>query len=183
MLPAAANPHPPFPLASPRGARYWQRMFLRLLLCAFLLSLGLSGCFDNDQKKPSAEVKKKKDPKKEPTKDLSNDPSFQSFVGRLRMAVAQKDQREIATMMAPGFGYRWDQAPEGETPFDYWDKNNAWPELEAVLAAKFVPHEGYMVAPPKFATDPTYRGYRAGVRQVSGSWKLVYFITGEDLLQ
>jgi hypothetical protein len=155
-------------------------MYFRLLLCALVLTLGLSGCFDNDKKKPGTEAKKKKEA---PTADLSNDPSFQSFVGHLRQAVAKKDQREIAQLMAPSFGYRWDQPPEGETPFDYWDKNSAWGDLSSVLATKFVPHEGYMVAPPQFAADPSYRGYRVGVKQVNGSWKLVYFITGEDLLQ
>jgi hypothetical protein len=158
----------------------WQRMFFRLLLCALVPMLGLSGCFDNDKKKPKTEAKKKKE---WPTADLSNDPSFQAFVGRLRQAVSQKDQREIAQMMAPSFGYRWDQPPEGETPFDYWDKNHAWAELESLLGSKFVPHEGYMVAPPQFAADPAYRGYRVGVRQFNGSWKLAYFITGEDVLQ
>src|SRR3954464_10849122 len=98
-------------------------MFFRLL-CVLLAMLGLSGCFDNDKKKPDAEAKKKK--KQEQTQDVSNDPSFQSFVGHLRQAVANKDQREIAQLMAPSFGYRWDQPPEGETPFDYWDKNHAW---------------------------------------------------------
>jgi hypothetical protein len=154
-------------------------MFFRLL-CVLLAMLGLSGCFDNDKKKPGTEAKKKKE---EPTKDLSNDPSFQAYVGHLRQAVGKRDQREIAQLMAPNFGYRWDQPPEGETPFDYWDKNNAWPELEKVLSSKFVPHEGYMVAPPEFAADPAYRAYRAGVRQVNGSWKLAYFVTGEDVLQ
>jgi hypothetical protein len=155
-------------------------MFFRLLLCALVATLGLSGCFDNDKKKPGTEAKKKKET---PSADVSNDPSFQSFVGHLRQAVAKKDRREIAELMAPSFGYRWDQGPEGETPFDYWDKNSAWGDLSSVLATKFVPHEGYMVAPPQFATDPAYRGYRVGVRQFNGSWKLAYFITGEDVLQ
>lgn len=164
-------------------------MFFRLLLCAIVATLAFSGCSMFDKEKPKAQTKaqldakKKKDAKKEAAKDVSNDPSFQSFVGRLRVAVAQKDRRELAEMMAPGFGYRWDQAPEGETPFDYWDKNNAWAELETVLASRFAPHEGFMVAPPKFVTDSDYRGYRAGVRQFNGSWKLAYFITGEDVLQ
>ena len=172
---------PVFALASRPRARYSQRMYFRLLLCALIATLALSGCFDNDKKKPGTE-KKKEDKKKEVTPDVSNDPTFQAFVGRLRSAVGQKDRREIAEALAPGFGYRWDQPPEGETPFDYWDKNNAWGELAAVLAQKFVPHEGYMVAPPQFASDPGYHGYRAGVRQFNGSWKLAYFVTGQDII-
>lgn len=162
-------------------------MLSRLLLCISIAALGLSGCsmFDNQKPKPGTEKKKdeKKKKEKETTPDASNDPTFSSFVGRLRSAVGQKDRQEIAAVMAPGFGYRWDQAPEGETPFDYWDKNNAWGELASVLATKFVPHEGYMVAPPQFAVDPSYRGYRVGLRQFNGSWRMVYFVTGEDLLQ
>ncbi len=157
-------------------------MFFRLLLCVTLASFALSGCFDNDKKKPGTDAKKK-DEKKEPAKDMSQDPTFQAFVGRLRIAVGKRDRRELSEDMAPGFGYRWDQPPEGETPFDYWDKNSAWGDLSNVLATKFVPHEGYMVAPPQFATDPAYRGYRVGLRLFNGSWKLAYFVTGEDVLQ
>ncbi|HEV7404049.1 MAG TPA: hypothetical protein VGO11_14010 [Chthoniobacteraceae bacterium] len=157
-------------------------MFFRLLLCAMFATLGLSGCFDNDKKKPGTEAKKKDEKKKETTQDLSMDPTFQAFVGRLRAAVGQKDRREIAEAMAPSFGYRWDQGPEGETPFDYWDKNSAWGDLASVLATKFVPHEGYMVAPPQFAADPAYHGYRVGIRQFNGSWKLAYFVTGQDII-
>lgn len=170
-----------------RGARaIGKRMFFRLFLCAMFATLGLSGCFDNDKKKPSPEATKKEDKKKkkeEAAQDVSMDPTFQAFVGRLRVAVSKRDRHEIAEVLAPGFGYRWDQGPEGETPFDYWDKNSAWGDLATVLSTKFVPHEGYMVAPPQFASDSAYRGYRVGVRQFNGSWKLAYFITGEDVLQ
>jgi hypothetical protein len=161
-------------------------MFLRLLLCVSLATLGLAGCsmFDNKKDKPATE-KKKKDEKPKPAtiKDQSNDPAFQSFLGRLRIAVAQKDKRQISEMMAPSFGYRWDDVPPGETPFDYWDKNNYWPELETLLSQRFVPHESYMVAPAQFASDPNYRNFRVGIRQFSGSWRLAYFVTGEDILQ
>jgi hypothetical protein len=34
-----------------------------------------------------------------------------------------------------------------------------------------------MVAPPEFATDPNYHGYRVGIASVSGTWKLAYFVT------
>src|SRR3954468_13866260 len=126
-------------------------MILRLLLCAMIASLGLTGCsFDKKDKKATEEKKKPKEPT---IKDQSNDPNFQAFVGRLKLAVAQKDRRELSEMMAPGFGYRWDEPPAGETPFDYWDKNNLWPQLEALLSMRFVPHESYMVSPPQFASD------------------------------
>lgn len=163
-------------------------MFPRLLLCAALIVLGFAGCQTPEKKKEKEKAKteaaEKKKKKEEPTmRDMSSDTSFQAFVGHLRTAVSRRDRAEIASLMAPDFGYRWDEAPAGETPFDYWDKNNVWPELESILGNRFVPHENYMVAPAHFVTDSDYRGYRAGVRLVNGSWKLAYFITGEDLLQ
>ena len=33
-----------------------------------------------------------------------------------------------------------------------------------------------MVAPPQFATDQQYNGWRAGIRLVNGSWKFAYFV-------
>ena len=87
----------------------------------------------------------------------------------------------LQSMMAPNFGYRWDDPPPGDNVFTYWDMNNLWPEVEKVLAQKFVPFraEGgdlYMVAPPEMTTDPDYAGYRAGIRLVMGSWKFAYFV-------
>ena len=35
-----------------------------------------------------------------------------------------------------------------------------------------------MVAPPQFGSDAQYRGYRAGMALVKGSWKFAYFVTG-----
>jgi hypothetical protein len=34
-----------------------------------------------------------------------------------------------------------------------------------------------MVAPPQFAFDPEYHGYRAGITMVNGSWRFAYFVT------
>jgi hypothetical protein len=142
------------------------RPFLSLTtLCA----LALAGC-----KTPYKESDKKREDAK---KDMSGDHSFQAFVGRLRIAVRTKDFQVLAQLMSPNFGYRWDNAPEGETVFSYWQANNVWPDLEAVLQEQFVPYGDFMVAPPKFAAQPnTYPGYRAGVKQVNGSWRFIYFV-------
>ena len=140
-----------------------------LLLVTATCALALASC-----KTPYKESDKKREEKK---KDMSGDHSFQSFVGRLRIAVKTKDHEVLAQMMSPNFGYRWDTAPEGETAFSYWETNKVWPELEAVLQEKFVPYADFMVAPPKFAEEPnTYPGYRAGLKQVNGSWQFVYFV-------
>ncbi len=129
-----------------------------------------------------APYKKKDDEDKKPFKDQAGDQGFQAFVGRLRQAVARKDHAMLSSMMAPDFGYRWDTPPVGETPFIYWDQHNVWPELAATLRENFVAHDLYMVAPPAVLTDPAYKGYRAGLRTVGGSWKFGYFVPTEGTL-
>src|SRR5205814_370072 len=108
---------------------------------------------------------KKDDEEKKPLKDQSSDTSFQAFLGRLRIAVSNHDQAVLSSMMTKDFGYRWETPPAGETVFTYWDQNNIWPELSAMLREKFAPSDVYMVAPPQFVVDPNnYQGYRAGMR-------------------
>jgi hypothetical protein len=60
--------------------------------------------------------------------------------------------------------------------FDYWERNNLWPELKLVLNEKFVPSGNYMVAPPEVTYDPDYKGYRAGLQLVNGSWRFAFFV-------
>jgi hypothetical protein len=142
------------------------------LFTSFLAVALLAGC-------PSLQKKKDKyhtDKPPIPTKDQSNDVTFQGFVGQLKIAVAKHDAAMLTSLMAPGFGYRWDEAPAGETPFDYWDKNNLWGELSALLNERWVPYDGYMVVPMQLSLDQEYRGYRAGVQQVNGSWRFSYFV-------
>ena len=150
-------------------------MKLRLTFVALLFA-SLAAC--------EAPYKKKDDEDKKPLKDQSGDQAFQSFLGRLRRAVAQKDLATLTKLMvpAPDFGYRWDTAPAGETPFAFWDKNHLWAELAATLREKFAAHELYMVAPAEVATQPGYQGYRAGMRIVGGSWKSTYFVPAENAL-
>jgi len=122
---------------------------------------------------------KKKTPVPHPQgKDLSGDVAFQSFVGRVRQAVAKRDLRMLASMMTPDFGYRLEPLGEGAGVFQYWDQNGIWNELQLVLNERFAPNGQYMVAPPQFAADPNYHGYRAGFILVNGSWKFAYFVTG-----
>ena len=145
-------------------------MRFRFLFVVFAVAV-LAGC-------PA----ERKDPKKkarggDQTKDQSGDVTFQGFVGRLRTAVDKRDLPMLASMMAPDFGYRWDDPPAGEDPFTYWNRNNSWGELSQLMRQQWVPYDGYMVVPPQFAADPgTYGGYRAGVRMVNGSWRFAYFV-------
>lgn len=145
-------------------------MIIRLLVC-LLLSGALAGCEAPYKKSDAAE--------KRPLKDQGGSQSFQAFVGRLRTAIAQKDRVTLGTMMTEDFGYRWDDAPPGETAFDYWDQHNLWVEVSKVLQQKFEAHDLYMVAPREVVTNPKYSGYRAGVRIVRGSWKFAYFVPDE----
>ncbi len=142
-------------------------MPIRFLSAILAISL-LTGC-PNEKKDPKQKAKA--------GKDESGDVAFQSFVGRLRVAVDRKDRQMLASMMAPDFGYRWDSPPAGEDPFSYWDRANSWGELSHLMRAQWVPYDGYMVVPPQFAADPgNYGGYRAGVRMVNGSWRFAYFV-------
>ncbi len=146
-------------------------MFLRCLLCLSILT-----CFCAC-KTPYKE-KDKEDAK--PLKDQSSDTTFQAFVGRLRIAVAKRDRAMLESVMAPSFGYRWDVTSPmpPDAVFAYWDEQNLWPELSGILRERFMAEGLYMVAPPP---DDQYRGYRAGLRVVGGSWKFAYFVSGEAI--
>jgi hypothetical protein len=160
-------------------------MSLRSILCVLVLGCALAGCAHHEDKpeKEKAKTKEAAKAKKPSIPDASGDTSFQSFLGRLRIAVHTKDKPMIQSMMSPDFGWRWDTPPAGETPFDYWDQNQTWGELETLLNDQFGPSENYMVSPPAFRNDSHYRGYRCGLRQFNGAWRFAYFITGEDVLQ
>ena len=145
-------------------------MTFRILRCA-LAAVLLAGC--------QAPYKKADEADQQKHKDTAGDQSFQAFLGRLRTAAMKKDLPTLSAMMTNDFGYRWDTAPSGENVFTYWDEHGVWPELQAVLKEDFAPHDNFMVAPPQVATDANYNGYRAGLRQVNGSWKFAYFVPGE----
>ncbi len=149
------------------------KFFFCLVVCG---ALALTACPTTNpksaEKKPAATEQKL-------LSDDANAVDFQAFIGRLRQAVKAHDVNVVASMMTSDFGYRLNPVGSGDGVFQYWDQNNLWPELDAVLAENFVPKESYMVAPPQFA-DPAaqYEGYRAGVRRVNGSWKFAYFVNG-----
>jgi hypothetical protein len=151
------------------------RMILRLLLC-LVLACSLISCSTDKQKKDKATAAEKA--KREDMEDMGGDPSFLSFIGRLRQAVATHDIDTLAPMMTSNFGYNLAD-PKGEGPgvFQYWDQNNLWPQLQKVLDQHFLPKDNFMVSPPGFVTDPNYHGYRAGLTSVDGSWKFAYFVT------
>lgn len=145
-------------------------MTLRFLLTAvfaLLLAFVFPGCKSAEKKKDTAASAVPDMP------DRSGDVSFQSFVGRLRTAVAKRDAVVLASMMTPNFGYDLEKNLSGPGVFQYWDENGLWEELNLVVNEKWVPFENYMVAP-----NPGTAGFHAGVTQVGGSWKFIYFVKG-----
>ena len=145
-------------------------MTMRNLLCA-LGALALAGCQAPYKKSDAAE--------KEPLRNAAKDQSFQAFLGRLRIAVGKHDRAMLAELMASDFGWRWDQPPPGETPFDFWDQRELWDDLAKLLRQPFVPNDMYLVAPPDVVTNPKYDGWRVGMRIVGGSWRFAYFVPRE----
>lgn len=143
-------------------------MKIRVLLILALV-FTVAGCNTPPKKKPKV-------PPVDQMQDQSSDVAFQAFMGRLNKAVAAHDLQTMASMMTSNFGYRLDPPGEGDGVFQYWDQNNVWPELQAVLTQRFVPKDNFMVAPLSFTIDPQYSGYRAGMTLVNGSWKFAYFV-------
>lgn len=143
-----------------------------LLTGGLALSLGgLTGC-SSLKKKPKI-VK----PSAHDMADQSEDTSFRAFQSRLHKAATKRDVQMMASMMVSNFGYSWESGGEGQGVFDYWNRNNLWPELELVLKEKFVPSGNFMVAPAEVTSNPDYKGYRAGLQLVNGSWRFAYFVS------
>jgi hypothetical protein len=151
--------------------------FLFLILIG---ALAFSGCgmFGSKKDDKKAAIDKKR--AKADLREENNDVDFQAFVGRLKSAIAAHDVNTIASMMTENFGYSLNPEKSGDGVFKYWDENNLWPELEAIVTTeKFAKKGDFWVAPPQFA-DPSlnYDGYRMGITRVKGSWKFVYFVNG-----
>ena len=155
--------------------------------CVAAAAVFISACKttpDTDDPKTAAATNPKTKKIVTTMRDENGDVAFQSFISRLRQAVAAKDTSVIASMMTTNFGYHINPDREGDGVFAYWDQNNVWPELQLVIRERFVPfgdaHTGFMVAPAEFAAAVNYTGYRAGIQLVNGSWKFAYFVNGTD---
>ncbi|MEY2491940.1 MAG: hypothetical protein QOH31_1837 [Verrucomicrobiota bacterium] len=150
------------------------RLFATVLLA---MAVSLTSCSSTNKKQPRAQAQKKA-AKTNPSQE-NTDVDFDAFVQRLRKAVAAHDLNTIAAMMTPDFGYSLNPERSGDGVFKFWDENNIWPEVEGILAEKFVKKQDYMVSPPQFAdASLNYDGYRAGIRRINGSWKFAYFVNG-----
>jgi len=149
-------------------------MILRVLLTVVFVC-SLVGCDTTQKKKDQAAAKAKA--QEQDLEDVGGDPDFMAFISHLRQAVANHDVDTLAPMMTTNFGYCLNPVGEGDGVFKYWDQLNLWPQLESVLQNHFVPKGNFMVAPPAFATDPNFHGYRVGLVSVDGGWKFAYFVT------
>lgn len=143
-------------------------LFWILAVCLALSLGGLSGC--------ASARKKSKQPKATDMANQNGDMAFEAFKDRLNKAVARRDMQTLASMMTENFGYSWEPGGEGAGVFEYWERNNLWPELRLILKEKFVPSGNYMVSPPEVTYDPDYKGYRAGLTQVRGAWRFAFFV-------
>ncbi len=145
------------------------------------LAFALMGCA-NAEKRKKKEADEKKKERATKLQSVAEEPAFKAFIGRLRVAVTNRDLEAISATMTPDFGYRWDTSPVGDNVFTYWDLNNSWPVLAHILQEKFVVNEEYLVAPPAVVSQEGYHGFRAGMRLVNGSWKFAYFVPGETVM-
>jgi hypothetical protein len=144
-------------------------MRLRPSILALLPLLVLTAC-----KTPYKESDEKR---KQDKKSAQDDPAFQAFLGRLRIAVQKRDRAVLQQMMTQNFGYRWDDGPPGDSVFTYWDLHNTWPAITATLNLPFVlnttePQELYMVAVQEAADG----GHAAGIKLIGGAWRFAYFV-------
>lgn len=149
------------------------RFFVILLLAA------LVGCQSAEKR---AEAEEKIETAERDVRQVK-DPSFNSFLGRLRKAVAKRDVRTLSTMMTDNFAYSWEPGGEGYGCFVYWDSNNLWPELEKIVNAQFLPKDNFMTAPAEFVErGEEYRGFRAGILKERGTFKFAYFVPPEEAI-
>ena len=144
-----------------------------------LIFVGLVGCQTPAEKAAKAEKEKKEDEAWK-HQDDGEDTSFKAFAGRLRKAVANRDVRIMSSMMTEDFGYSWAAGGDGYGCFKYWDDNDLWPELQRVVNSQFLPNGDYWTAPPEFAADPNYAGFRAGIKRQKGSFKFAYFVPAQE---
>lgn len=153
----------------------------RLLVGLLIVPLLFSSCETPEKKAEKKKAKQEKEDAIYKIRDDNKDVSFRSFVGQLRKAVANRDVKVLSTLMTADFAYSWAPGGQGYGCFQYWDENNLWPELQAVVADDFVSSGNFLVAPKEFAEmGEEYGGFRAGVRREKGSFKLAYFVPPED---
>jgi hypothetical protein len=129
---------------------------------------------ENPKKSPDAS-----DSDDSPAVDVATTQDFPTFVRMVREAVRTRDANALAPLMTPNFGYQLEPLMEGPGVFEFWEKHILWAQLELIIGQQFVASGKFMVAPPEFASNPGYAGYRAGMVKTRSGWRFAYFVQGQ----
>ncbi len=118
---------------------------------------------------------------------LDNITDWTSFFTEFRHAVERRDRRALRACMDTHFRYTFDRTPGGDPrdeALDLWERSGdrVWTNLDHVLTQgnrndPEVP--GLMVSPPAWVDDNRYIGFRAGFMKVEGSWRWIWYVTGD----
>ena len=118
---------------------------------------------------------------------LDNVSDWNTFISEFRRAVERRDKRLLRTAMDSNFRYTFERTAGGDPrdeALEIWDRegSRAWVEMARVVHKgnrndPEVP--GLMVCPPAWVDDQRYIGYRAGFMKVGGSWRWIWYVTGD----
>ena len=118
---------------------------------------------------------------------LDNVSDWNTFISEFRRAIERRDKRLLRTAMDPNFRYTFERTLGGDPrdeALEIWDRegNRAWVEMARVVHKgnrndPEVP--GLMVCPPAWVEDQRYIGYRAGFMKVGGTWRWIWYVSGD----
>jgi hypothetical protein len=109
-------------------------------------------------------------------------PGAAQVVGQVEEAANTRDIGRLRPLMADEFTYSFGDSPSAETAIVMWQADpTILAEIGKALAAGCAqdPKDQQVVCPATFLTDENFTGYRAGFRNVGGSWKMVFFVAGD----
>jgi hypothetical protein len=102
---------------------------------------------------------------------------FQETRIRLREAVITRDPSSFADASSADFSWRSGVPPEGETAFEYWDRNGGWLVLDRLLKSPFSRVGEDLVAPVE-AMGSGYQGPKLVLKKVGKEWLMTSFTLG-----
>jgi hypothetical protein len=109
-------------------------------------------------------------------------PGAARAIAAVEQAAASRDVGQLRPLMADEFTYSFGDSPSAETAVVMWQADpTILGELGKVLAAGCAEDkkDGQVVCPAAFLTDENFSGYRAGFRNLGGTWKMVFFVAGD----
>jgi len=118
---------------------------------------------------------------------IDNISDWNTFITEFRRAVEHRDKRALRSAMDVNFRYTFERTAGGDPrdeALELWDRSGSkvWATMDQVLGKgnrndPEVP--GLMVCPPAWVDDSRYIGYRAGFMKVAGSWRWIWYVTGD----